>query len=190
MVIRCKDTIWCNCCKLKHRFMRCTPYCNRCGRKHKEFDQCPHMLDFCEICNVSHGKETCPQNSQIQPQQQQQQHFQTVHVHQSAPHLHKTPKTVTSLSLQPLSLQPSTSHDNIYECPDNCSNSCCKPVHFYMSPDAAQHQQFQLQHSEHSARLFHQIETYKKNLPEKLTLRTYPILWRFPSRRKWRSSLF
>ena len=130
MVIRCKDTIWCNCCKLKHRFMRCTPYCNRCGRKHKEFDQCPHMLDFCEICNVSHGKETCPQEAQTQTQQQQ--HLQNPHVPQRGHHVHEAPKSATSLSLQ-----PSTSHDNIYECPDDCSNTCCKPVHFYMSPETA-----------------------------------------------------
>ena len=55
-------TLWCNKCKIEHKFMSCVPFCNRCLRRHQE-GPCPASWTLCRLCDYCHQGESCPKLS-------------------------------------------------------------------------------------------------------------------------------
>jgi len=45
--------LWCNKCKVEHRFMTCTPFCGKCFRRHR-LAECPPDWTYCRNCLVCH----------------------------------------------------------------------------------------------------------------------------------------
>lgn len=50
--------LWCNKCKITHKFMNCVPFCSKCLRRHKLTD-CPLDFTYCENCLICHSGEDC-----------------------------------------------------------------------------------------------------------------------------------
>ena len=45
--------LWCNLCKLRHKFMHCSPFCRKCFRHHG-LNECPPRSSYCTFCNRCH----------------------------------------------------------------------------------------------------------------------------------------
>jgi len=59
--------LWCNRCKIRHKFMKCVPHCIRCNRRHREDLICPSKSDFCKFCKYSHHQSPCPYAKPVKP---------------------------------------------------------------------------------------------------------------------------
>jgi len=52
--------LYCNKCKLKHKYFKCVPFCDKCLRRHQE-GFCPDAATYCRLCAYCHQDESCPQ---------------------------------------------------------------------------------------------------------------------------------
>jgi hypothetical protein len=50
--------LWCNKCKIQHKFMTCVPFCSKCLRRHRLMD-CPPNFTHCPKCLLCHQGEHC-----------------------------------------------------------------------------------------------------------------------------------
>ena len=145
-----KTILWCNRCKLLHPFMKCTPFCTKCYRHHREDPSCPLPSDFCNTCHISHFYEECPTQTSLnsptsirevrkhrlllqprkQPSSRPQSSDQPAPV--SIPQLPTPPSEQPSESDQQAQLRPRL--QNYYTCPDQCSCDHCAPTRFIISP--------------------------------------------------------
>lgn len=98
--------LWCNRCKIRHKFMKCVPHCLKCNRRHREDLLCPEWWDFCKYCNYSHHQSPCPYDY---------------------PPTSSTPKPPRSIKIK-VSGKPSTPDKNDYNCPTDCEDPCCKQL--------------------------------------------------------------
>lgn len=148
-------SLWCNRCKICHQFMRCTPFCNKCLRHHIESDTCPDPSDFCNTCMVSHFNTRCPRTispaKSTTPTPPLPPSVTITKILRSSP---APPKRVSKRTRRPTNITlpvgpqtppgsppalpsqtPPTQSPNIYVCPEDCSEICCKPVRFIKSPE-------------------------------------------------------
>jgi hypothetical protein len=156
LTVTSRKFFWCNRCKLKHQFMKCVPFCIKCGRNHREYHLCPPVDDYCNACGYSHHKDPCPlsfppvpprtqtsSSSTAQPLLQAHQQFYTDHRRQTGQQYHQHHQQHHQQQQQPQSqrgeasstTQGASSNDNIYDCAEDCDQLCCQPVHFYTSPE-------------------------------------------------------
>lgn len=45
--------LWCNLCKIRHKYMNCSPFCLKCYRHHRT-GECPSQDTYCSHCNRCH----------------------------------------------------------------------------------------------------------------------------------------
>lgn len=56
--------LFCNRCRIEHKFMTCVPFCNKCFRRHRE-GPCPGHETFCKTCFYCHQGESCPSQDKV-----------------------------------------------------------------------------------------------------------------------------
>lgn len=55
-------SLYCNRCGIKHKLLKCVPFCHKCFRRHQDSDtgRCPPENTYCAKCKYCHPNDTCP----------------------------------------------------------------------------------------------------------------------------------